>query len=54
MKTGLINHVRSIAGYVLTESGRTFAVVVLHNEKNVHRGTGTRVQNALLEWLHEQ
>ena len=51
MKTGLLDHVRSAAGYLLSTSGRRYVVVMLHNHENVHLGTGTRVQDALLEWL---
>ena len=51
LKTGLLDHVRSAAGYVLDASGRRYVVVMLHNHENVHRGPGTRVQDALLEWL---
>ena len=51
MKTGLLAHVRSAAGYLLSASGRRYVVVMLHNHEDVHLGTGTRVQDALLEWL---
>ena len=54
LKTGLLDHVRSIAGYVVARSGRTYVVAMLQNHRNVHQGTGTKVQNALLEWLFEQ
>lgn len=51
VKTGLINDVRSMAGYVLTESGRTFVVVALQNHKGIHNGYGTDVQNAFFKWV---
>jgi D-alanyl-D-alanine carboxypeptidase/D-alanyl-D-alanine-endopeptidase (penicillin-binding protein 4) len=51
MKTGLLNGVRSMAGYVKTRSGRWLAVVSLHNYPGVQHGAGTAVQDALLEWL---
>jgi D-alanyl-D-alanine carboxypeptidase/D-alanyl-D-alanine-endopeptidase (penicillin-binding protein 4) len=54
MKTGLIDHVRSMGGYMLTRSGRTMAIVLLQNHPNVHRLVGTQVQDALLEWVFEQ
>lgn len=54
LKTGLLDHVRSAAGYVLSASGRRYVVVLLHNHEDVHRGAGTRVQDALLEWLAGQ
>ncbi len=54
MKTGTINDVRAIAGYLSSQSGRTFAVAILQNHPGVHRGTGTQVQNALLRWLSQR
>ena len=54
LKTGTIDDVRSIAGYLLSRSGKTYAVVMLHNHPGVHIGKGTQVQNALLRWLYER
>ncbi len=54
LKTGTLNSVRAIAGYVLSRSGRRYAVVALHNEPGVQNGSGSRVQDALLKWVYEQ
>jgi len=54
IKTGLLDDVRGLGGYMLTASGRTFVVVTLQNYRGIHRGAGTAVQNALLRWLFEQ
>jgi len=54
LKTGTLDHVSAIAGYLQAKSGRRFAVVVLHNEEDIHRGYGEEVQEALLRWLYEQ
>ena len=52
IKTGLLDDVRAMAGYVRTPGGRTLAVVALQEHPGVHRGgRGTGVQDALLEWL---
>ena len=52
IKTGLLDDVRTMAGYVRTPSGRTLAVVALQGHPGVHRGgRGTAVQDALLGWL---
>ena len=52
IKTGLLDGVRSMAGYVRTRGGRTYAVVSLQEHPKVHRGgRGTAVQDALLGWL---
>ncbi|HEY5700656.1 MAG TPA: D-alanyl-D-alanine carboxypeptidase/D-alanyl-D-alanine-endopeptidase [Gammaproteobacteria bacterium] len=54
IKTGLIDHVRSMGGYMLNRNGRTFVIVVLQNHRNIHHQTGTRVQDVLLEWLFDR
>ena len=54
LKTGSLDHVAAIAGYLQSRSGRRFAVVVLQNYRDIHRGPGEEVQEALLRWLHEQ
>lgn len=54
LKTGSIDDVSAIAGYMQARSGRRFAVVVLQNYKDIHRGPGEEVQTALLRWLYEQ
>jgi D-alanyl-D-alanine carboxypeptidase/D-alanyl-D-alanine-endopeptidase (penicillin-binding protein 4) len=54
LKTGSLDHVTAIAGYLQSRSGRRFAVVVLHNFEDIHRGPGEEVQEALLRWLYEQ
>ena len=53
LKTGSLDHVAAIAGYLQARSGRRFSVVVLHNFEDVHRGPGEEVQEALLRWLYE-
>ena len=54
LKTGTLDDVSAIAGYLQAQSGRRFIVVVLHNEKDIHRGYGEEVQESLLRWLYEQ
>ncbi len=54
LKTGSLDHVIAIAGYLQSRSGRRFAVVVLQNYRDIHRGPGEEVQEALLRWLYEQ
>ena len=49
IKTGTINDVRAIAGYVTDRTGRRHAVVVMINSANA-RGA-QRVFDAVLEWL---
>ena len=54
LKTGRLNNVVAIAGYVHADSGKHFAVCLLVNHKNVHYGPGTELQNALLDWAWHQ
>ncbi len=54
LKTGSLDHVTAIAGYVQARSGRRFTIVVMQNFEDIHRGPGEEVQEALLRWLYEQ
>jgi len=51
MKTGLLNDVRSIAGYLESASDRRLVLVSLHNDKGVQNRIGTEVQDALIQWV---
>ena len=54
IKTGSLDDVTAIAGYLQSRSGERYIVVSLHNDRNVHRGTGQEVQEALLRWVFER
>ncbi len=54
LKTGSLDHVAAIAGYLQARSGRRFIVVALQDHEDIHRGPGDEVQEALLRWLYEQ
>ena len=51
IKTGMINEVRNIAGYVLAASGRRYVVVCMINHANAIRGQ--EAQDTLLQWVYE-
>jgi len=51
IKTGLIDHVRAMAGYVMTPGGERYIVVLLVNHPNIHRGLGTRMQDAIIRYV---
>ena len=51
IKTGSLNDVRAIAGYVLAASGKQYAVVSLINHVNASRGQ--EAQDLLLQWVYE-
>jgi D-alanyl-D-alanine carboxypeptidase/D-alanyl-D-alanine-endopeptidase (penicillin-binding protein 4) len=52
IKTGYLDEVRSIAGYVLAASGKRYAVVCMINHPNAIEGKET--QDALLQWVYER
>jgi D-alanyl-D-alanine carboxypeptidase/D-alanyl-D-alanine-endopeptidase (penicillin-binding protein 4) len=54
IKTGSLDHVSAIAGYLQSKSGHRFIVVALHNHPDIHRGPGEEVQEALLRWVYDQ
>jgi len=53
LKTGSLDDVSAIAGYMQSHSGRRFAVALLLNHKDVHRGPGDEAHIALLNWLYD-
>ncbi|MDB5803378.1 MAG: putative Serine-type D-Ala-D-Ala carboxypeptidase [Betaproteobacteria bacterium] len=52
IKTGTLNDVRAIAGYVLAASGKRYAVVFLINSPVA--GGAQAVQDALLQWVYSE
>ncbi|MGC2165861.1 MAG: D-alanyl-D-alanine carboxypeptidase/D-alanyl-D-alanine-endopeptidase [Gallionella sp.] len=51
LKTGLLDGVKSIAGYVKARSGKRWIVVFLINDP--HAAGGKRAQDALIEWVQQ-
>ncbi|MGR8919995.1 MAG: D-alanyl-D-alanine carboxypeptidase/D-alanyl-D-alanine endopeptidase [Gammaproteobacteria bacterium] len=54
LKTGSLDKVSAIAGYVHTPQGRTFIVVMLANHARVNYGVGKNLQDAVLQWAFGQ
>jgi D-alanyl-D-alanine carboxypeptidase/D-alanyl-D-alanine-endopeptidase (penicillin-binding protein 4) len=54
MKTGLLNGVRSIAGYLQTRGGRRLVLVSLQNHPGIQNKIGTELQDVLITWAFEQ
>jgi D-alanyl-D-alanine carboxypeptidase/D-alanyl-D-alanine-endopeptidase (penicillin-binding protein 4) len=54
LKTGSLDDVTAIAGYLQARSGHRYALVALQNYTDVHRGPGEEVQEALLKWLYDR
>ncbi len=53
VKTGRLDHVSAIAGYIDAKSGQRLLVVLLLNTQNAHLGPGNLLQNAVLTWVHD-
>jgi serine-type D-Ala-D-Ala carboxypeptidase/endopeptidase (penicillin-binding protein 4) len=53
LKTGRLDEVSAIAGYVTAQSGRRVIAVLIVNARDAHRGPGEQLQNAFLQWVHE-
>lgn len=54
MKTGSLNDVSALAGYVSAASGRTYVAVIILNHPLADSGVGEAVQAALVEWVFGQ
>lgn len=54
LKTGSLDDVNAIAGYLQARSGTRYIVVTMQNHPDIHRGYGEEVQEALLRWVYEQ
>lgn len=52
IKTGLINGIRSMAGYVHAENDRHYIVSMMIDSKKVNYWNGNKIQDALLEWVY--
>jgi D-alanyl-D-alanine carboxypeptidase/D-alanyl-D-alanine-endopeptidase (penicillin-binding protein 4) len=50
IKTGSLRDVRAIAGYVLSASGKRYAVVAIINHEHAHQAQAAH--DALLEWIY--
>lgn len=54
VKTGSLNDVAGIAGYVHAQSGKHYIVVALVNHAQAHTGPGQELGDALLRWVWRQ
>jgi D-alanyl-D-alanine carboxypeptidase/D-alanyl-D-alanine-endopeptidase (penicillin-binding protein 4) len=52
VKTGRLDDVSAVAGYVTAASGQRFIAVVLINARDAHRGLGEEFQDVVLDWVH--
>lgn len=54
IKTGLIDGVRSMAGYVHARDGRHYSVVMMIDSGTVNFWNGNLMQDAVLRWVYER
>ncbi len=54
LKTGRIDDVSALAGFVNAASGKTFVVVIIINHLGAHRNSGELVQSELVRWVFGQ
>ena len=54
LKTGRLDDVSAVAGYVTAASGQRLIAIVLVNSPEAHRGPGEELQDALLQWVHDR
>lgn len=54
LKTGHLDDVSALAGFVNAASGKTYVVVIIVNHPGAHRGSGEAVQAELIRWVFGQ
>jgi D-alanyl-D-alanine carboxypeptidase/D-alanyl-D-alanine-endopeptidase (penicillin-binding protein 4) len=50
LKTGRLDHVSAVAGYVRAANGKTYVVAVVMNSPDAHRGPGQELEEAVLRY----
>ncbi len=54
LKTGSLDDVAAISGYLIAPDGDTYAIAVIHNANETHRGAGEALHHAVLRWISSQ
>ncbi|WP_168159983.1 D-alanyl-D-alanine carboxypeptidase/D-alanyl-D-alanine endopeptidase [Steroidobacter denitrificans] len=54
LKTGRLDHVSALAGFVNAASGKTYVVVIFVNHPDAHLGSGEAIQAELIRWVFGQ
>ncbi|MDH5324471.1 MAG: D-alanyl-D-alanine carboxypeptidase/D-alanyl-D-alanine-endopeptidase [Gammaproteobacteria bacterium] len=52
IKTGLLNFVQTMAGYVTTPKGQRYVVVLLQNHPKAHTAKGQQLQDEVIRWVY--
>lgn len=51
VKTGRIDHVSALTGYLHPSDGPTYVLAVIANTENAHRGPGQELEEAVIDWV---
>lgn len=54
VKTGRLDHVSALAGYAHGRDNALYALAIMMNSTDAHRGLGQEVEEAVMRWLHAQ
>src|SRR5690606_19498150 len=54
VKTGRLDHVSALAGYVHAASGTDYVVAIILNSTDAHRGPGQELQEAVVKWVYDR
>ena len=54
LKTGTLNYVTAISGYMLNRNGRRLVIVIQHNGSRATAARGAKIQDEVLRWAFEQ
>jgi D-alanyl-D-alanine carboxypeptidase/D-alanyl-D-alanine-endopeptidase (penicillin-binding protein 4) len=54
VKTGRLDHVSALAGYVHATNGKTYVVAIVMNSPDAHRGPGQELEEAVIRWTQAQ
>ena len=53
-QAGRLDHVSALAGYAHAGDGSTYALAILMNATDAHRGIGQDFEEAVTQWLNGQ
>ena len=54
VKSGRLDHVSALAGYAHGDDDAIYALAVMMNATDAHRGLGQELEEAVMRWLHAQ
>jgi D-alanyl-D-alanine carboxypeptidase/D-alanyl-D-alanine-endopeptidase (penicillin-binding protein 4) len=52
VKTGRIDHVSALAGYLHSPGGRDYVIAIMMNSPDAHRGPGQELEEAVMAWAN--